>query len=391
MKRGPSGTVLSAPPVGGETVRAFVPKPLPPTPSLVIDALLREEIDQALLALGRLDSVSSLLPDTALFLYTFVRKEAVLSSQIEGTQSSLSDLLLFEIEEAPGVPLDDTREVSNYVRALEYGVKRMRDNFPLSNRLLREVHGELLSQGRGSEKHPGEFRTSQNWIGGSRPGVATFVPPPPDKVQDCMGALEKFLHDKSEHTSTLLKAALAHVQFETIHPFLDGNGRLGRLLITLLLVSDGVLQEPLLYLSLYFKTNREAYYDLLQRVRTDGDWEAWISFFMRGVKETAEGAVTTAQRLAKLFKEDRERIEKLGRVAGSALRVHYALQQHPIQTINTATERSGLTVPTVTAVMKLLETAGIVRELTGKQRGRVFGYDRYITILNEGTASPPGR
>jgi Fic family protein len=391
MKRGPSGTVLSAPPVGGETVRAFVPKPLPPTPSLVIDAVLREEIDQALLALGRLDSVSSLLPDTALFLYTFVRKEAVLSSQIEGTQSSLSDLLLFEIEEAPGVPLDDTREVSNYVRALEYGVKRMRDNFPLSNRLLREVHGELLSQGRGSENRPGEFRTSQNWIGGARPGVATFVPPPPDKVQDCMGALEKFLHDKSEHTSTLLKAALAHVQFETIHPFLDGNGRLGRLLITLLLVADGVLQEPLLYLSLYFKSNRQTYYDLLQRVRTDGDWEAWISFFMRGVKETAEGAVTTAQRLAKLFKEDRERIEKLGRVAGSALRVHYALQQHPIQTINTATERSGLTVPTVTAVMKLLETTGIVRELTGKQRGRVFGYDRYLQILNEGTTSPPDR
>lgn len=206
-----------------------------------------------------------------------------------------------------------------------------------------------------------------------------------------MGALEKFLHDKSEHTSTLLKAALAHVQFETIHPFLDGNGRLGRLLITLLLVSEGVLQEPLLYLSLYFKANRDSYYDLLQRVRTDGDWEAWISFFMRGVKETAEGAVTTAQRLAKLFKEDRDQIQSLGRVAGSALRVHYALQQHPIQTINTAKERTGLTVPTVTAVMKNLEAAGIVRELTGKQRGRVFGYDRYIAILNEGTNPLPER
>lgn len=391
MKRGPSGTVQSALPVGGETVRAFVPRPLPPTPSLVIDAALREEIDQALLALGRLDSVSSLLPDPALFLYTFVRKEAVLSSQIEGTQSSLSDLLLFEIEEAPGVPLDDAGEVLNYVRALEHGVKRVRDGFPISNRLFCEVHGELLSGGRGSEKRPGEFRTSQNWIGGARPGVAAFVPPPPDKVQDCMGALEKFLHDKSEHTSTLLKAALAHVQFETIHPFLDGNGRLGRLLITLLLVSEGVLQEPLLYLSLYFKANRESYYDLLQRVRTDGDWEAWISFFMRGVKETAEGAVTTAQRLAKLFKEDRERIQGLGRVAGSALRVHHALQQHPIQTINTAKERTGLTVPTVTAVMKSLATAGIVRELTGKRRGRVFGYERYISILNEGTDSPPDR
>jgi Fic family protein len=283
MKRGPSGTVLSAPPVGGETVRAFVPKPLPPTPSLVADAALREEIDQALLALGRLDSVSSLPPDTALFLYTFVRKEAVLSSQIEGTQSSLSDLLLFEIEEAPGVPFDDVREVSNYVCALEHGVKRVRGDFPISNRLFREVHGELLAQGRGSGKQPGEFRTSRNWIGGSRPGVATFVPPPPDKVLECMAELKNFLHNKSEHTPVMLKAVLAHVQFETIHPFLDGNGRLGRLLIKLLLVSEGVLREPLLYLSLYFKTKRKTYYELLQRVRTEGDWEAWISFFMRVV------------------------------------------------------------------------------------------------------------
>ena len=391
MRRGPSGTVLPAPPVGGETVRAFVPEPLPPRPALEIDAALREEMDQALLALGRLDSVSSLLPDTALFLYTFVRKEAVLSSQIEGTQSSLSDLLLFEIEEAPGVPLDDAREASNYVRALEYGVKRVRENFPISSRLFREVHGVLLAQGRGSERRPGEFRTSQNWIGGARPGVATFVPPPPERVQECMAALEKFLHDGPEGTSTLLKAALAHVQFETIHPFLDGNGRLGRLLITLLLVADGVLQEPLLYLSLYFKTNRQTYYDLLQRVRTDGDWEAWISFFVRGVKLTADGAVSTARQLAQLFKEDREKIRSLGRVAGSALRVHDSLQQHPIQTITTAKDRSGLTVPTVTAAMKSLEAAGIVRELTGKQRGRVFGYDRYLEILNEGTTSLPGR
>lgn len=391
MRRGPSGTVLSAAPVGGETVRAFVPKPLPPTPSLVVDAALREEIDQALLALGRLDSVSSLLPDTALFLYTFVRKEAVLSSQIEGTQSSLSDLLLFEIEEAPGVPFDDVREVSNYVRALEHGVKRVRGGFPISNRLFREVHGKLLAKGRGSEKQPGEFRTSQNWIGGSRPGVATFVPPPPDKVLACMSELEKFLHDEPERTPVLLKAAFAHVQFETIHPFLDGNGRLGRLLITLLLVSERVLREPLLYLSLYFKVHRKTYYDLLQRVRTDGDWEAWISFFVRGVKETAEGAVSTAQRLAQIFREDRERIQKFGRISGSALRVHHALQEHPIQTITTAKDRTGLTVPTVTAAMKSLEKARIVRELTGKQRGRVFGYDRYLEVLNEGTTSPPRR
>ncbi len=391
MNRGPSATILSAPPVGGETVRAFVPKPLPPTPSIVVDGALREEIDQALLALGRLDSVSSLLPDTALFLYTFVRKEAVLSSQIEGTQSSLYDLLLFEIEEAPGVPFDDVREVSSYVRALEHGVERVRGGFPISNRLFREVHGELLAEGRGSEKQPGEFRTSQNWIGGARPGVATFVPPPPDQVQECMAELEKFLHDKPERTSVLLKAALAHVQFETIHPFLDGNGRLGRLLITLLLVSEGVLREPLLYLSLYFKANRNTYYDLLQRVRTNGDWESWISFFMRGVRETAGGAVAAAQRLAQIFKEDRERIQSLGRISGSALRVHDALQQHPIQTIATAKDRTALTVPTVTAAIRSLEAAGIVRELTGKQRGRVFGYGRYLDVLNEGTTTPPPR
>ena len=391
MKRGPTGTVLSAKPVGGETVRAFVPAPLPPTPSLVIDAGLREEIDEALLALGRLDSVASLLPDTRLFLYTFVRKEAVLSSQIEGTQSSLSDLLLFEIEEAPGVPFDDVLEVSNYVRALTHGVKRVREEFPISNRLFREVHGELLSKGRGRDKRPGEFRTSQNWIGGPRPGVATFVPPPPDKVQDCMSALEKFLHDDPERTPTLLKAALAHVQFETIHPFLDGNGRVGRLLITLLLVSEGVLREPLLYLSLYFKTKRKRYYELLQRVRNDGDWEAWISFFMRGVKDTADGAVATAQQLGRILTEDRERIQSLGRISGSALRVHYALEQHPIQTITTAKDRTGLTVPTVTAAMKSLEAAGIVRELTGKPRGRVFAYGRYLDVLNEDTTSPPQR
>ena len=387
LKRGASGEWVVGPQIGGEAVRAFVPNPLPPRPSLAIDPDLREEMDAALLALGRLDCVSSLLPDTALFLYTFVRKEAVLSSQIEGTQSSLSDLLLFEIEQAPGVPVDDTREVSNYVRALEHGVQRLRAGFPLSNRLIREVHGELLSRGRGSELRPGEFRTTQNWIGGARPSLAAFVPPPATRVSECMGALEGFLHDRTERTSTLVKAALAHVQFETIHPFLDGNGRLGRMLITLLLVADGVLQEPLLYLSLYFKTHRTSYYELLQRVRTEGDWEAWLSFFLKGVKETAEGAVATAQRLSRLFKEDRDRIGTLGRISGSALRVHYALQQHPIQTVLTVTQRTGLTVPTVTAVMKALEAQGVVRELTGKRRGRVYSYQQYLQLLDEGTVA----
>jgi Fic family protein len=387
--RGPTGTVEAGPTLGGETVRAFVPRPLPPVPPLLVGAELREELDRALVALGRLDSVSSLLPDPSLFLYSYVRKEAVLSSQIEGTQSSLSDLLLFEIEEAPGVPFDDAREVSNYVRALEHGVKRVRGGLPLSSRLLREVHGQLLAKGRGSRKRPGEFRSSQNWIGGPRPGAALFVPPPPERVQECMAELERFLHDQPERTSTLLKAALAHVQFETIHPFLDGNGRVGRLLITLILVAEGVLKEPLLYLSLYLKAHREEYYQHLQRVRTDGDWESWLAFFVRGVRETAEQAVGATQRLARLFQEDRKAIGELGRIAGSALRVHHALQQHPIQTVKTTKQRTGLTVPTVTAALKSLESAGIVRELTGKQRYRVFAYERYVQILDEGTTSPP--
>ena len=353
-----------------------------------MDPAQREEVDQALLSLGRLDSVASLLPDTALFLYTFLRKEAVLSSQIEGTQSSLSDLLLFEIEEAPGVPFDDVREVSNYVRALEHGVQRVRDGFPISNRLLRELHALLLARGRGQEKQPGEFRASQNWIGGERPGVAVFVPPPPHEVQRCMADLERFLQDQPERTPALLKAALAHVQFETIHPFLDGNGRLGRLLVTLLLVAEGVLHEPLLYLSLYFKTERTTYYDLLQRVRTEGDWEAWVSFFVRGVRETSDNAVATAQRLAQLFREDRALIQSLGRISGSALRVHHALQQHPILSISAIKTRTGLTVPTVTASIKSLVAVGIVRELTGKQRGRVFGYDRFLALLDQGAERP---
>jgi len=389
VNRGPTGTLLVGPSTGGERVRPFLPRPLPPEPGLSVDGELREEIDRALLALGRLDSVSTLLPDTALFLYMYVRKEAVLSSQIEGTQSSLSDLLLFEIDEAPGVPFDDVREVSNYVRALEHGVRRVREGFPISNRLFREIHAQLLAKGRGSEKQPGEFRTSQNWIGGERPGVATFVPPPPDKVPECMAELEKFLHDVPVRTPTLIKAALGHVQFETIHPFLDGNGRLGRLLITLLLVAEGVLREPLLYLSLYFKTNRQTYYELLQRVRTDGDWEAWTLFFMRGVRETAEQAVAAAQELAALFGSDRARIQALGRTAGSTLRVHHELQQRPILTIAGAAQRAGLTVPTVTVAMKHLEAAGIVRELTGKRRNRLFGYERYLEILNRGTEPPP--
>ena len=384
MKRKRTGQYVLISAAGGEQCRAFVPDPLPPEPPIEMDGRLREAMDRALVALGRLDSVSTLLPDTSLFLYMYVRKEAVLSSQIEGTQSSLSDLLLFESEEAPGVPLDDVTEVSNYVAAMTHGLERLRGGFPLSLRLIREIHGVLLRTGRGSAKEPGEFRRSQNWVGGTRPGDAVFVPPPPDKVMNCMGDLEESLHDRPVRMPLLIKAALAHAQFETIHPFLDGNGRLARLLIAFLLCAEKALAEPLLYLSLYFKTHRQEYYDLLQRVRTDGDWEAWLGFFLDGVHATADQAVGTAQRLVGVFEEDRRRIQTLGKAAGSALRVHHALREAPIASIAKVAQRSGLSVPTVTTSLKHLGKLGIVRELTGRKRGRLYSYDRYMSILSEG-------
>lgn len=385
MHRGPSGRYRTISTAGGERVKAFLPHPLPPAPPLAIDGALREQLDDALLALGRLDSVTTLLPDTQLFLYTYVRKEAVLSSQIEGTRSTLSDLLLFEVDEIPGVPIDDVTEVSRYVAALEHGLSRIRAGFPLSNRLIREIHGVLLTSGRGAEKDPGEFRRSQNWLGGSRPGTAAYVPPPPEDVQRCMGDLEAWLHDKPQRTPPLLKAALSHVQFETIHPFLDGNGRVGRLLVTLLLCVEGVLQEPLLYLSLYLKRRRDEYYALLDRVRRDGDWEAWLAFFANGVKETSSSAVSTVQRLVTLFQEDRERIRSLGRIAGSAHQVHQALQERPVGTAARIAQRAGISVPTAYSVLSSLERIGVVRELTGRETHRVFSYDRYLKILSEGT------
>jgi Fic family protein len=382
MQRSEIGTyeITSA---GGERVRAFLPNPLPPTPALTLEAPVQQRLESALLALGRLDGVSTLLPDKALFLYAYVRKEAVLSSQIEGTQSSLSDLLLFELDEAPGVPLDDVVEVSNYVAALEHGLVRLRAGLPLSNRLIREIHGVLLSRGRGSERDPGEFRHSQNWIGGSRSGNAIFVPPPHTAVPDCMAALERFLHAEDDGLPVLVRAGLAHVQFETIHPFLDGNGRVGRLLITFLLCHAGVLREPLLYLSLYFKQNRAEYYELLNRVRREGDWEAWLAFFLEGVRVTADGAVTTAQRLVELFRQDRLRIEPKGRRAGSALRVHEVLKARPITSMAEVCRTTGLSFPASSSAMDLLVELAIARELTGKRRNRLFSYEGYLAALAE--------
>jgi Fic family protein len=368
----------------GERAEAYVPQALPPIPPVQLERLYGR-LEAANRAIGRLDGVASILPDTPLFLYMYVRKEALLSSQIEGTQSSLSELLLFESEDVPGVPLDDVQEVSNYIGAMNHGLNRIREGFPLSLRLIREIHEALLSKGRGSTKQPGEFRRSQNWIGGTRPGNALFVPPPPDRVMDLMAGLEEFIHADTPEIPFLVKAGLVHVQFETIHPFLDGNGRLGRLLITFLLCTHGILKEPILYLSLYFKSHRQQYYDLLQRVRDYGDWETWLEFFLDGITETSLQAADAAREILRLFEADRHRIEELGRPAASALRVHQMLQQKPLIGINEATVKLKMSQPTVAKSIQHLEALGIVRETTGRQRGRRFVYNEYLNILNRGT------
>ena len=338
--------------------------------------------------LGRLDGLATVLPDTGMFLYGYVRKEAVLSSQIEGTQSSLSDLLLFELAGADSVPADDVVEVSNYVAALEHGLSRLQDGFPLSNRLIREIHGVLMRRGRGSGMDPGQFRRSQNWIGGSRPGNAAFVPPPAHAVGDCMSDLERFLHGAAPELPALVRAGLAHAQFETIHPFLDGNGRVGRLLITLLLCQHGVLKEPLLYLSLYFKEHRQDYYALLDGIRRDGDWEAWLHLFLEGVARTAGVAASTAMRLDDLFRKDRERIEQEARAAGSVLRLHRVLCQRPVTSLRQATTETGLSAPTVAAAMRELERLRVAIEITGRRKGRLFAYQCSLAIMSEGTELP---
>lgn len=384
MKRGFTGRYQTNV-IGGETIRAFIPELLPPQPPLELTDQRQRLLERATLALGRLDSVTLLLPDPDLFLYAYVRREAVLSSQIEGTQSTLDQLLLFEIEEAPGVPLDDVTEVSNYVAALNHGIQRLREGFPLSNRLIREMHALLLKSGRGNERTPGEFRRSQNWIGGTRPGNALFVPPPPEQVEDCMAALERFLHDEGNPYPALIKAALAHVQFETIHPFLDGNGRIGRLLIAFILHHDRLLTQPLLYLSLYFKQHRAEYYRLLNAVRTEGDWEAWLDFFLEGVEQTAANAVETAKRLVALFQQGEQAIRKAKRRAATILQVFAVLQKRPLVNLNQICQHTELSFPAVAKAMEELLRLGIAREITGKRRDRVFAYDDYLKILSEGT------
>jgi Fic family protein len=385
MHRGPTG-IYDTSTTSGEAVRAFVPNALPPVPPIELAGKRQQLLERANLACGRLDAITALLPDASVFLYSYVRQEAVLSSQIEGTQSSLSDLLLFELDEAPGVPFDDVIEVSNYVAALEHGIAQLRAGQPLSNRLLREVHGHLLSRGRGADKRPGEFRRSQNWLGGTRPGNAIFVPPPPHRVLDAMADLERFLHDQDDGLPTLVRAGVAHVQFETIHPFLDGNGRVGRLLIALLLFETKVLSQPLLYLSLYLKEHRAEYYRLLDAVRREGDWEEWIDFFLEGVTMTAQSAVDTAHRMLRVFEEDAARVADLGRRAPNALRAFDAFRRRPIRNIAAIAATTGASLPTVSRAVESLVELGIVREITGRKRERAYCYGRYLEILNAGTA-----
>jgi Fic family protein len=370
--------------VAGEAVKAYIPVPLPPDPSVNLSRL-HGKIDRANRAVGRLDGLSSLMPDSNLLLYSYVRKEAVLSSQIEGTQSSLSELLLFESDAAPGVPLDDVEEVSNYVAAMQHGLRRLRGDFPLSLRLIREIHAILLRGGRGSNKTPGEFRRTQNWIGGTRPGNALFVPPPPDRLMACLDPFEKFLHEENESLPLLVRLGLIHVQFETIHPFLDGNGRVGRLLITLLLCEKKALREPLLYLSLYFKTHRAQYYELLQHVRTEGDWEDWLAFFLEGVETTADEVCKAVKKSLALFAADRKKIGRLGRASSSALRVQEYMQKRPVANIGAISKALRLSVPTVTAALQHLSDIGVAKEMTGGRRNRVFSYPKYLAMVAAGT------
>lgn len=374
----------------GERVRAFVPPPLPPDPPIDLTRLIGR-LSVAEREVGRLDGAAALLPRDELFLYMYVRKEAVLSSQIEGTQSTLTDLLRFETEARAGQPIDDVREVSNYVDAMMYGLEQLRSDkgLPLSLGLIRSMHARLLQSGRGGTKDPGEFRRSQNWIGGTRPGNALFVPPPVPDMTGCLDALERFIHEEDSGLPPLIKAGLLHVQFETIHPFLDGNGRIGRLLVTLYLCDKDVLRKPLLYLSLFLKTHRSDYYRLLQEVRERGAWEPWLEFFLDGVAETARQAFGAAERIVALFRRDRDRIGEGSDRAGSVLRVHEVFQRKPFAGAATLAADTKLSQPTVNAALTDLEDLGIVQEITGRRRGRVFVYRSYLDILDEGTAPLP--
>jgi Fic family protein len=366
--------------------RAFVPAPLPPDPPIRFTGELPSLLSNADRALGLLDGSVLTLPNPDLFVLMYVRKEAVLSSQIEGTESSLQDLLTAEAQiDDPHTPRD-VAEVINYVRAMNAGLARL-TTLPVSVRLIREIHAELMKGVRGNRLHPGELRTSQNWIGAGGAGLAnaTFVPPPHHLVPEALGDLERFLH-AADDLPPLVRIALAHVQFETIHPFLDGNGRVGRLLITFLLTEAGVLRKPVLYLSHYFRANRSAYYDQLQQVRTTGDWEGWLAFFLRGVVEVAREAADTARRILQLREQHRSAItDRLGRAAGNGHRVLESLYTRPIIAVHDVRQLTGTTYVAANTLVSRLVELGILNEITGQARHRRFRYDPYVALFSDAT------
>ena len=372
--------------VAGESVRAFVPHPLPPRrPPLVLGEHLAGLAADARGALGRLTLAGAMVPSPDWFLYGFVRKEAVISSQIEGTQATLQDVLAFEATQKTDRP-EDVQEVCNYVQALDYARGEMArpKGLPLSARLLCQAHKRLIKGTPGAGEQPGRIRTSQNWIGGTRPGNAAFVPPPPEFVPEAMSALERWVH-KTDPLPPLVRAGLAHVQFETIHPFLDGNGRIGRLLIALLLEHWGLLDAPLLYLSLALKRHRQEYYRRLSEVRAQGDWEGWTAFYLACVREAADDAVTAAQRLFALLGRDRRRLCEHPRATVTAIRLLDRLPVHPILTLPSAMELLDTTKPTASKAIDVLRKSRVLRETTGKQRDRVYAYHDYLQVLAQDT------
>jgi Fic family protein len=374
--------------MGGEEVAAFLPHRLPPAdPPMVLDARARDLLGAAERALSRLELASEMVPSVEWFIYAFVRKEAVISSQIEGTQATLVDLFNFEALARPDPQSEiDVREVCNYLDALTYARKQLarKNGLPLSVRLLNEAHRRLMKGVRGAEKEPGEIRRSQNWIGGTRPGNAVYVPPPPREVPRLLGELEKYLHAE-DSLPRLVRAGLAHAQFETIHPYLDGNGRLGRLLVTLVLGEWKLLSQPLLYLSLYFKRRREDYYRALNGVRTKGDWEGWTAFFLEGVATIAEEAVQSARELFALVSRDRARILAAGKASVVSVRLFEELPRHPVVTVTGVVKLLETTKPTAAKAIALLEAAGVLTETTGRKRDRTFSYARYLDRLRVGT------
>lgn len=371
---------------GNEEVQAFVPLALPPRdPEIEIGGQLAERLRTAEHALARLDLASEMVPSLDWFIYAFVRKEAVISSQIEGTQATLIDLLNFEAEHEVE-PDADVEEICNHLDALVYARKELAkaDGLPLSLRLLNGAHQRLMHGARGATRQPGEVRRSQNWIGGSRPGNAVYVPPPAQALPDLLGDFEKYLHT-ADNLPPLVRVGLAHVQFESIHPYLDGNGRLGRLLIALLLEHWGLLKAPLLYLSLFFKRHRAEYFRRLTAVRTDGDWEGWTDFFLDAVATIADEAVTSARELFAVVTSDRARVLDQDTTSVSAARLFELLPNHPIITVATAMKLIATSKPTATRAVETLIAAGILVETTGKKRDRSFAYQTYVDQLRIGT------